>query len=252
MLVVVGVRGPASHSRHSAPPPSTVARHARPLQRCTPQSHISGSPTSVSSMAPMLLGEVAPERARLPLPCIRTAIFAHLVALNGVAPSCRCASTCGVRLGASRRRPRSAFWDAGRREGTRWSTTCSRGVARRHLRWEVAAVRGGGVGALLAHVGAPGERGSRLALQFDAALMAHSCIRHVPGGNGQEAHLARLYERARRFPSVAAALHRTAERAVREGGPRRWLRRLSRLSSPRGTHVLARPQHLTLLIPYAP
>lgn len=48
------------------------------------------------------------------------------------------------------------------------------GVARRHLRLDVPADRGGGVGALLAHEGMPGERGFRLAFHLDATLMAHN------------------------------------------------------------------------------
>lgn len=89
-----------------------------------------------------------------------------------------------------------------------------RGLARPRLRLDVAAVRGGGEGALWGHLGAPGERGFRLVLHVDAALMAHNSVRHGDGDSG----LASVsdpdrVQRALRCESSKAAVQSKAQAA---------------------------------------
>lgn len=92
-------------------------------------------------------------------------------------------------------------------------------TALRHLRLDLEAVRGGGVGRLLVHLGLPGERGMRLALHLDAALAAYNRVSHNMGGTGLQAYAARLKEGARRFDAVARTL-RLCAAARSEGVPR--------------------------------
>lgn len=96
-------------------------------------------------------------------------------------------------------------------------------IARRHLLFNLGAVRDAGPAAVLGRMGTPGERGLRPTLHLDAALAAHNRVRHRLGGTGLQAFAARLTEGARRF--LASRAHASAVR----GGPPQglWVRRRS-------------------------
>lgn len=95
-----------------------------------------------------------------------------------------------------------ACWGAAQSAVTRWKPFLFRSVvldiARRHRRFVTEVVRDAGVAALAGRIGLPGDRGSRLALHIDAALMAYNRVHNSCGGDG-------LKEDSRRFPEVAKA-----------------------------------------------
>lgn len=59
------------------------------------------------------------------------------------------------------------------------------GLALRHLRLELPAIREGGASAVLLRVGIRGDRGFRLALHVDAALMTYTRVRQDCAGGGE-------------------------------------------------------------------
>lgn len=87
-------------------------------------------------------------------------------------------------------------------------------MARLHLELNLMAVRARGVVGTLCCVGVAGDRGFRVALHLDAALMAYSRLRHGHAGDACGSYAARLKEVSRRHPAATAVIRRCAAERV--------------------------------------